>query len=355
MAFDPNFYFDPEQVARALNGEFGPIDMKPFTYPNQRPMWIEPVWGHRAAPESEKEIVLEKTFILALCLGFVTALVLSFGLSPLAAVLGGLVPVALWLAIMVLRLGKRMIWWLARNVWRIVKRSWWWARSGWWYAKKTTAEYRARRALAQAKVILTAKAAEQARRRRALSAVDASQRMTVEQAKSSSPQRQAMEKRVLERITGTGPKDKGQMGLPYVSEDDRLDDPDSVGDGIGWDCSSLMNFAWAPEGVDFKDCNAQMEFDRQRADHRILPEPAMEYLRPGDLLFFVNRDGEVKHVGMFVKKHGNFVTMVEANHEDHLDGKPSGVVKSPYVRVGADHPNWGSEEFYLCASRPGKL
>jgi hypothetical protein len=251
-----------------------------------------PVWAYQA-PTSARSIVREKSFFYSLALGFAIALFLSFGASRTAIVAGALTPLSLWAVVVAFGFGKRGLWWsIARARWKHDVRQ---------HAKG----------------------------------------------------RQAITQRVLDRILEGGPHGHGQLGLPYVSKDE-IAAGHKTGPGIGWDCSSLMQWAWGQEGVQLPRSAAD-QYLAQGAAYRLLVDSSARSLQPGDLMFFRDETGLVKHVGMFVKRvGGDRVEMVEANH-------PGGavVLVHPTAKLAA---RWATRDakpedvlYYLGASRPGPL
>ncbi|HEY3809949.1 MAG TPA: bifunctional lytic transglycosylase/C40 family peptidase [Acidimicrobiales bacterium] len=104
--------------------------------------------------------------------------------------------------------------------------------------------------------------------------------------------------------------------------------------GVGFDCSGLVQAAWAVAGVSLPRV-AQEQFDAGP----LLPPEAP--LQPGDLVFFGPPGGGISHVGMVVDPSGQ---MVDAPHSGAVVR-----VESFPVAVGA---TWGSD-FYIGATRPG--
>jgi cell wall-associated NlpC family hydrolase len=104
--------------------------------------------------------------------------------------------------------------------------------------------------------------------------------------------------------------------------------------GVGFDCSGLVQAAWAAAGVHLPRV-AQAQFDTGP----LLPPGSP--LMPGDLVFFGPDAGGVTHVGMVVDAAG---LMVDAPHTGAF------VRLEPFpVLVGA---HWGGD-LYLGATRPG--
>lgn len=73
-----------------------------------------------------------------------------------------------------------------------------------------------------------------------------------------------------------------ELGLPYISKDALMSGREVTGDGIGWDCSSLVKWAWEAGGVELPD-GAEAQYKSQV----MLDSSAA--LQPGDLLFFGTR------------------------------------------------------------------
>jgi cell wall-associated NlpC family hydrolase len=120
-----------------------------------------------------------------------------------------------------------------------------------------------------------------------------------------------------------------QVGTPYVWGGETP--------GVGFDCSGLVQAAWAAAGVHLPRV-AQAQFDAGPS------LPAGAVLRPGDLVFFGASAGAVTHVGMYVGVQDGSTVMVDAPHT------------GAYVRVepfpdltGAP---WGDDVF-VGATRPG--
>lgn len=79
---------------------------------------------------------------------------------------------------------------------------------------------------------------------------------------------------------------ESQIGVPYVWGGETA--------GQGFDCSGLTQWAWAQAGVEIPRTAAEQ--------YASLPHVPLSALRPGDLMFFYNLDGdnEVDHVIMYV-------------------------------------------------------
>jgi cell wall-associated NlpC family hydrolase len=77
-----------------------------------------------------------------------------------------------------------------------------------------------------------------------------------------------------------------QLGVPYVWGGETA--------GQGFDCSGLVQWAWAQAGVSISR-TTETEWDS-------LPQVSLDALEPGDLLFYFNLDGDdaVDHVVMYV-------------------------------------------------------
>lgn len=103
--------------------------------------------------------------------------------------------------------------------------------------------------------------------------------------------------------------------------------------GAGFDCSGLVQAAWAAAGVDLP----RVAQDQFGVGPRV---PADQPLQPGDLVFFGSGPGDVTHVGLVVDPSG---VMVDAPHT----GASVRVEPFPVV-VGAE---WGSD-VYLGATSP---
>jgi cell wall-associated NlpC family hydrolase len=117
-----------------------------------------------------------------------------------------------------------------------------------------------------------------------------------------------------------------QVGTPYRWGAESL--------GVGFDCSGLVQAAWAAAGVRLPRV-AQDQFDAWP----LLPPGAP--LRPGDLVFFGPPGGGVTHVGLVVDSSG---LMVDAPHA----GAVVRVEPFPLI-VGS---SWGGD-VYEGATRPG--
>jgi len=79
---------------------------------------------------------------------------------------------------------------------------------------------------------------------------------------------------------------KSQLGVPYAWGGEQA--------GVGFDCSGLVQWAWARAGVSIPRTT--------EAQWPALPHVALNALEPGDLLFYYNLDGDnlVDHVVMYV-------------------------------------------------------
>jgi cell wall-associated NlpC family hydrolase len=79
---------------------------------------------------------------------------------------------------------------------------------------------------------------------------------------------------------------ESQLGVPYVWGGETA--------GQGFDCSGLVQWAWAQAGVSIER-TTETEWDS-------LPQVSLDALQPGDLLFYFNLDGDdaVDHVVMYV-------------------------------------------------------
>ena len=117
-----------------------------------------------------------------------------------------------------------------------------------------------------------------------------------------------------------------QVGTPYRWGGE---DP-----GVGFDCSGLVQAAWAAAGVSLPRV-AQDQFDAGP----LLPDGFG--LQPGDLVFFGPVGGGVTHVGMVVDASGQ---MIDAPHT-------GAVVRVEPFPLTFGSP-WGTD-FYLGATRPG--
>lgn len=97
---------------------------------------------------------------------------------------------------------------------------------------------------------------------------------------------------------------RSQLGVPYSWGGGGLNGPSSNVDGtVGFDCSSLVRFAW------YQATGGQTTIDRttfQQVQH-LTPITRGE-LQPGDLIFFQTEPGSWSHVGMYVSG----TTMVHA-------------------------------------------
>jgi hypothetical protein len=118
----------------------------------------------------------------------------------------------------------------------------------------------------------------------------------------------------------------GEVGTPYQWGGESP--------GVGFDCSGLVQAAWAAAGV---------RLPRVAADQMAAGPPVSpgQPLAPGDLVFFGPSPGDVTHVGMVVDPSG---VMVDAPHT----GAFVRVESFPTV-VGEA---WGGDLF-LGATRPG--
>jgi cell wall-associated NlpC family hydrolase len=104
--------------------------------------------------------------------------------------------------------------------------------------------------------------------------------------------------------------------------------------GVGFDCSGLVQAAWAAAGVHLPRV-AQDEFD---AGPLLAPGAP---LMPGDLVFFGPEGGGVTHVGLVVDPSGEMVDAPHTGAFVRLESFP--------VAVGA---RWGGD-VYVGATRPG--
>jgi cell wall-associated NlpC family hydrolase len=118
----------------------------------------------------------------------------------------------------------------------------------------------------------------------------------------------------------------GQIGIPYRWG--------AESPGVAFDCSGLVQAAWAAAGVALPRV-AQDQFDSGPR----LPGDAV--LEPGDLVFFGTPGGAATHVGLVVDSSG---LMVDAPHT-------GAVVRVEAFPVTVGTP-WG-DEVYLGATRPG--
>ena len=118
----------------------------------------------------------------------------------------------------------------------------------------------------------------------------------------------------------------GQVGTPYQWG--------AESPGVGFDCSGLVQAAWAAAGVRLPRV-AQDQFDAGPLLGAGTP------LAPGDLVFFAAPGGGVTHVGLVVDPSG---LMVDAPHT----GATVRVESFPEA-VGAP---WG-DDTYVGATRPG--
>lgn len=318
--FGPGSYFNPAQIASGTSG--GPltdIQMREFTYAGMygpRP-YIEQV------PEDERTLVLEKSFYACLCLAFIVGLVLSFGYAASVIIVGALLPLALWLLVVVFTFTRRA----ERRLMSAIKQA----------QRKHEERRLAEGHLKWPKMVKLKPLSPPC----LLSPDIAS--------KPPSAERRAIVDGVFKRLTDGGKTGHGQMGLPYIK-----DGP--TGDGIGWDCSSLMRFLWeGVNGVDLEG-NAEAQFQKQAAAGRLLPDPKGRDLQRGDLMFFIDPTGRVSHVAMYEgPETRDRAKMVEANH-------PGGnVVEAHYAPIergkiwAPRNPRPDEVLYYIGASRPGPL
>ncbi len=79
---------------------------------------------------------------------------------------------------------------------------------------------------------------------------------------------------------------ESQLGVPYVWGGEQA--------GVGFDCSGLVQWAWAQAGVSIPRTT--------ETQWPSLPHVSLGALEPGDLLFYFNLDGDsqVDHVVMYV-------------------------------------------------------
>ncbi|MFL5911648.1 MAG: C40 family peptidase [Gaiellaceae bacterium] len=159
-------------------------------------------------------------------------------------------------------------------------------------------------------------------------------------ASTASAARQAVTQAVLERAVR-------ELGLPYISKDALLSGREVTGDGIGWDCSSLVKWAWEAGGVELPD-GADAQYKSQ------VMLDSSTALQPGDLLFFGTKDANgvytATHVGLYVNGDDG-PRMIAASHKDTWPKSDGGVkVGKPKTKRDA---LWG-KEVYIGASRPGQ-
>lgn len=74
---------------------------------------------------------------------------------------------------------------------------------------------------------------------------------------------------------------RSQLGVPYIAY--------KAIEGVGFDCSGLTMWAWAQAGVSLPH-----QSRRQQASTTNIP---MEYIEPGDLVYFYN---PISHVGIYI-------------------------------------------------------
>jgi cell wall-associated NlpC family hydrolase len=65
-------------------------------------------------------------------------------------------------------------------------------------------------------------------------------------------------------------------------------------DGTGFDCSGLIQYAYAEHGIQLPRTSAEQAKEGRKI------EPSLDALAPGDLLTFSNRGGPVTHVGLYL-------------------------------------------------------
>jgi cell wall-associated NlpC family hydrolase len=71
-------------------------------------------------------------------------------------------------------------------------------------------------------------------------------------------------------------------------------------DGEGFDCSGLIQYAYAKHGIDLPRRSIDQAREGAKVDRKLV------LLRPGDLLTFSNRGGAVTHVGLYTGR-GRFI------------------------------------------------
>ncbi len=119
-----------------------------------------------------------------------------------------------------------------------------------------------------------------------------------------------------------------QIGTPYVWGGESP--------GVGFDCSGLVQAAWAVAGVHLPRV-AQDQYD---ATAKLTPG---QPLAPGDLIFFGQGPSAVDHVGLYVGTDGATTVMVDAPHTG------AAVRAEPFT--ASDGATFGSLH-YVGATRP---
>jgi cell wall-associated NlpC family hydrolase len=78
---------------------------------------------------------------------------------------------------------------------------------------------------------------------------------------------------------------ESQLGVPYVFGGETP--------GVGFDCSGLVQWAWAQAGVSIPRTT--------ESQWQSIPHVSLDALQPGDLLYYFNLDGDgqVDHVEMY--------------------------------------------------------
>ena len=299
-------------------GALTDIQMRAFTYGRQRSML--PV---QVVPEDTNSLVAEKSFYAALSLAMILGLSLSFDARTSVAIAGALTPLGLWLLIASFVFSWR----------RLVRAARW--------GKKRHAEHKWIESQTKFPKSIDLRPLHPAR----MLSVDIA-------AKRPSAARRAIVDGVFARLSR-------QMGLPYVSEPERKAGH-PVGEGIGWDCSSLVRFIWNDESTGLVvnlDGDAADEFSEQAAAGRLLPD-GNKYLQRGDLMFYVDITGKVAHVAVYEgPEPDGRAKIAAANH-------PGGSVKRANWAPTKRGDHWGALEsnkpgdaplYYIGASRPGPL
>lgn len=118
---------------------------------------------------------------------------------------------------------------------------------------------------------------------------------------------------------------KSQLGVAYSYGGGGLNGPTSnVGGTVGFDCSSLMRFAW------YQATGGKVTIDRVTEDQVAHLTPITEaHAQPGDLVFFQISPGDWDHVGMYLgpgqmihAPHPGDVVRIAPFNDSYYSAKP---------------------------------